>query len=43
MCFSCIDDVSLDKVGELVGVDIQVINEELSLLLSDDTLVELKY
>ncbi|MGN1061875.1 MAG: AAA domain-containing protein, partial [Candidatus Scatosoma sp.] len=41
-CFSCLEDVSLDKVGELVGVDIQVINEELSLLLSEDTLVELK-
>lgn len=35
-CFSCLEDVSLDKVGELVGVDIQVINEELSRLLSED-------
>ena len=41
-CFSCFEDVPLDKVGELVGVDIQTINEELSHLLSEDTLVELK-
>ena len=41
-CFSCLEDVSLDKVAELVGVDIQTINEELSHFLSEDTLVELK-
>ena len=40
--FACLDSVSVDKVCELAKVDVGAIREELSLLLSEDTIVKLK-
>lgn len=40
--FACFEEVTLDKVAELVNVDIQTINKELERFLSEDAIVELK-
>lgn len=41
-CFACFEEVTLDKVAELVNADIQAINKELERFLSEDTSVELE-
>ena len=41
-CFACFEEVTLDKVAELVNADIQTINKELERFLSEDAIVELK-
>lgn len=41
-CFACFEEVTLDKVAELVNADIQAIHKELELFLSEDTSVELE-
>lgn len=41
-CFACFEEVTLDKVAELVNADIQAINKELERFLSEDAIVELE-
>ena len=40
--FACLEEISLDKVGELIKLDDEAVREELAHLLSEDTLVQLK-
>ena len=40
--FACFEEISLDKVGELIKLDDEAVREELAHLLSEDTLVQLK-
>ena len=40
--FACFEEISLDKVGELIKLDDGEVREELGHLLSEDTLVQLK-
>ena len=42
MSFACLEEVQLDKVGELARIDVAKIREELSTILSEDTIVKLK-
>ena len=40
--FACFEEISLDKMGELIKLDDEAVREELAHLLSEDTLVQLK-
>ena len=40
--FACFEEISLDKVVELIKLDDEAVREELAHLLSEDTLVQLK-
>ncbi len=42
LSFACFEELSLDKVAELVKLDVEKVKEELSHILSEDTLVQLK-
>lgn len=42
LCFACFEDISIEKVAEIVNLDKEKVEEELSYILSEDTLVKLK-